>query len=60
MFGSPMSMMAASNTSCLQHFLGTLAAAHPVHGIAGIGQPQLDAAGHHDVVFDQQQAHGEA
>jgi hypothetical protein len=36
-----------------QHFLGPLAAADPVDRIAGVGQPQLDAAGHHHVVFDQ-------
>ncbi|MNT66218.1 hypothetical protein D3C72_2042680 [compost metagenome] len=38
---------------CAQHLFRALATAHPVHGIARIGQAQLDAAGHHDVVFDQ-------
>jgi hypothetical protein len=41
----------------LQHLLGALGAAHPIDGIAGVGEAQLDAAGDHEVVFDQEQTH---
>jgi hypothetical protein len=40
-----------------QHLFGALATAHPIHRTAGVGEPPLDAAGHHGIVFDQQQAH---
>ena len=53
-----MSMMAASNISLGEHFLGALGAAHPVHRVTGVGEPQLDAAGHHHVVFNQEESHG--
>jgi len=42
-----------------QHFLSAFATAHPIDGVARIGQTQLDAAGDHDVIFNKQQAHGE-
>jgi hypothetical protein len=35
----------------LQDFLGPLGAADPVDRVTGVAEPQLDAAGHHHVVF---------
>ena len=40
-----------------QHLFGALAAAHPIDRIACIRQAQLDAAGQHHIVFDQQETH---
>ena len=40
-----------------QHLQGALGTADPVHGIPRIGQPQLDAAGHHHIVFHKKQTH---
>jgi hypothetical protein len=47
-----MSMMAASKVLALQDFLGPLGAADPVDRVTGVAEPQLDAAGHHHVVFN--------
>ena len=40
-----------------QHLFGPFAAAHPVHRVTRVGEPQLDAAGHHHIVFDQEESH---
>ena len=40
-----------------EHLLGPLPAAHPVHRVALAGEPQLDAAGHHHIVFHEQKSH---
>ena len=36
---------------------GPLGAADPVHRITGIHQPELDATGHHDIIFNKQESH---
>ena len=46
--------MTIPGVAALIVFLCALAAAYPIHGVAGVGEPQLDAAGHHHVIFDQQ------
>ena len=40
-----------------QHLFGPFTAADPVDGVPFTSEPQLDAAGHHEVIFHQQQSH---
>ena len=40
-----------------QHIFGTFSAADPVHRITGITESQLDAAGHHHIIFNQKKSH---
>ena len=37
----------------IENLFRALGTAHPIDGIARVTQPQLDAAGNHDIVFNQ-------
>ena len=45
-------------TLLAQHLHCTLGAGHPIDRVARVRQAQLDTAGHHDIVFHQEQSHG--